>query len=166
MLFRHSLLKKSGEKFGASWVAKFIEVFESFTKLNGLKIQLIPTYDLGIRVVMIFPFLLAILGLMLTLLGVFLKIGSSLKMVFIMFSASCAMAFFALLLSLPRMDALGIQNEFRWMLLGTILGAQLGVGPWFTLIGLVLLTIGGLIWSIQESHKAITFDEIEEEWLL
>lgn len=133
------------EKLGMEWLGKLIHIFKMFTKFNGWQIELIPTLGVSTRIITVFPPILAVatiltLPVCATFRGRF--VSKTIGLFMLIFSIINAVL---LLSALPDLDALGIQGNFQWNLFATILGAHIGNGPWFCLLGLMLLGLGGLI---------------------
>jgi hypothetical protein len=143
--FSGDLLNKIIQLIGVGWINKLLNLFHMFTRFNGWQIELIPTLSIWIRLctlLPLFPFAISLLGI---LIGSAYR-GSLAARAFggIMIISGFISAV-ALLWALPGLDALGIQGNFQWALLATILGTRMGNGPWFCIIGLLLIIIGGLI---------------------
>jgi hypothetical protein len=133
------------ERIGMEWFSKLIYIFNIFTEFNGWQIELIPTFGWGTRLVTIFPVLLAVAAILAlpvcaTFRGQFLP-----KTLGLLLLVSCTLNAVLLLIVLPNLDALGIQGNFQWNLFATILGAHISSGPWFCMLGLMLLGLGGVI---------------------
>jgi len=142
----HFISQKLGMiDFDLRWLSKILHLLHNFTYFNGVTLQLVPTYGVGEHAATMLPPLVGILGAILILPAASYPGTLPVRVLGGILALISAISLIALLLVLPDLDSLGIHGDFRWMLMVTILGARLRSGPWYTMIGLLLLMAGGLI---------------------
>jgi len=144
-LFAGDLINKLIELLGVGWISKLLHVFHMFTSFNGWQIEFIPTLGIWIRfctLLPLFPFALSIIGI---LIGSAHRGSLVAHLIGWVLLISGLVSATLLLLALPELDALGIRGHFQWALLATILGTRMGNGPWLCLVGLLLISLGGLV---------------------
>jgi hypothetical protein len=130
---------------GVDWISKLLHIFHMFTAFNGWQIEFIPTLGFWIRLctlLPLFPFVLSIFGI---LVGSSYRGSSVARGIGGILIISGSISALALLLALPGLDSLGIRGNFPWTFLATILGSRMGNGPWFCILGLLLIILGGFI---------------------
>jgi hypothetical protein len=159
--FSGGILEKLIDLVGVHWLSKLVEVFHKLTIFNGWQIEFIPTFNIWIRLSTLLPLIPFFISLPGIIIGSAYR-GSPMAKFFGGSQAALSLiSAFALLFALPRIDSLGIQNNFQWALLSTILGAHMGNGPWFCLIGLLLLIAGGLI---ELGDQRLNHSRIEDDF--
>ena len=74
------------------------------------------------------------------------------KIIGVFLSGSAFLGIVMLITTFKHIDNLGTTHHIEWSLLAAILGIHIGMGPFITLLGLLLLFIGGLIeiWSEEQ----------------
>ncbi len=129
---------------GAAGVA---EVIESIGGIPGwLLIVIIPTTNLWVRLIMILVVVSSVISLVWLLLS--LAISSSVTKV-----AGGLQTFFTfltailLLSQMPTLDAMGSEGNIYFRLLAVLAGGRMGYGVWLAFLGLMVLSVGGLIFA-------------------
>ena len=139
-------------------------VLERMTHLNGWQMELVPTYNLWVRLATLFPLLPALVAAFGVPVSMLFRGGLLSKALGYSMIGLSLIGLPVLFMALPAIDALGVQDDFRWMLLATLLGSRLGSGPWFTLLGLGMLCIGGVV-EIKDAPAADDgFDKGDMAW--
>lgn len=133
-----------GEQFGVGWAFLPLEILEKFTSLKGWMFFLLPTYSLGLHLLLLLPLLAALLALCWLPFGVWKPgslFGKVIGALVILLALVCILG---LLFALPVFDAAGLALSLQGSLIVTLLGMRLGNGPWFMLVGLLCLAAGGV----------------------
>ncbi|MBN1874685.1 MAG: hypothetical protein JXA33_10680 [Anaerolineae bacterium] len=133
------------EKMGSEQGAKILRILADFMQLNGWQTQVIPTYSIATRVCTLFAPVLAFAALLWIPFGVWLRGKKLTAMVGGLMIFLNGVGSILLLLVLPDLDALGMAGDFHGMLLATLVGAHLGNGPWWAIIGMLLIAVGGVV---------------------
>lgn len=130
---------------GPEPLAGLLKTLERITHLNAWQIQLVPFYNLKIRLIALAPILLALGAMVWVPWGASLA-GRGICKIAGAFQVSLSLVTLLMLtLALPDLEALGQPVQLPWSLLGALLGVRLGGGIWLTLIGLCALSIGGAV---------------------
>jgi hypothetical protein len=140
---------------GVQWISKFVQVFLFFTRLNGWKIQLLPTIGLFTRAATLLPLLPLALGLLTVFIGSMYRGKFLAKILGYSLIGLSLLSLILLLIVLPDLDALGIRDQFHWSLFAAILGVRLGNGPWLCIVGLLLLCLGGVVEIVDTSPEEV-----------
>ena len=145
---------------GAGWFGRPLELFEKFTNIKGWLVALIPSYSTWVHLVILFPLVISIISFIwLPFAPLFFgkPFGKYLGGIVIFLSF---IEIIFLIISIPELDAVGVSESLQWSLFSTLLGVRLGNGPWFVVVGLLLLVFGGLV-EIKASPPA---PALEESW--
>ena len=144
--------------------AHLIEMALSFTRLNALALQAIPSLGLGLRLAIILPLPLVVLCgvrlIILILRGEACLTHASGAGVIV---SACLFALIILWI-IPDLAGLDLVNNGQWQLLTAILGTQVGMGPYITSAGLLLIALGEGIGLSNTAHASITALDRETSW--
>jgi len=129
------------------WLLYIVPIFEMDVKGYMVWALLTPTLtwsNFMARFAIILPILLMVIFLLWSLWNYFLSDSSSeLKGKAQAIAATFSMGL--LIYYIPTIDALGANGDVNWGIMVVLSGANIGLGVWVTIIGLVWLIFGGLI---------------------
>jgi hypothetical protein len=146
------------ERYGVEWLSRSLRILTILTQLNGWQIELIPTLSLWTRFWSLLPLFSLALAIASTIFGSTFRGGWFPRaMGTVMVLLGVVNSGF-LLLDLAAIDNLGIYGDFRWKLLAAILGARLGNGPWFCILGLLSTAVGGLVEIVDRSPSRVNLE--------
>ncbi len=152
------------QQIGPEPVAKVLFLLERVTHLNGWQMQLVPFYNVPTRLAAVAPLLLAMAALVWTPWGASLAGSRACKAVGGILTCLSLALLVALTAAAPILDALGQPQQLEWSLLTVLLGVRVGNGVWLTLVGLLLLAIGGVVEVVDQGPGAAATSLPEATW--
>ncbi len=99
--------------------------------------------NLGTRAALVFPSLIALAALVWLPFGTSYSGSLPCKVVGTLLAVVSTLALIGLATAIPHVDALGVHGQIHWAMLAVLLGVRMEMGPWLTMVGLVLLIVGG-----------------------
>jgi len=147
--FRDLLPGALGNLFKAFGQRAAGDAFEFILGLVGLPgwmlVFAIPSFDLFGRFVLILIPVVASIGLFWFTLNIFLPPTSFGRIMGGLQTCFAFLAALLLLIAMPTLDALTLEQNLTFRFVAVLLGAHLGWGVWVAWVGLLLLGCGGLI---------------------
>ncbi len=129
--------------FGIDNLTPFLRVLLGAASLNGWQLALAPFFGLGTRAALVFPSLIALAALVWLPFGTSYSGSLPCKVVGTLLAVVSTLALIGLATANPHVDALGVHGQIHWAMLAVLLGVRMEMGPWLTMVGLVLLIVGG-----------------------
>jgi hypothetical protein len=131
-------------RIGLGWAAQLFHLLATITVFNGWQLQLIPTLSIPTRLWTVIPMLVAGMGVLITIVGTVWRNSIVSCILWTVLIVASVLSAIGLLASLQNISSLDVSGQFGWTLLVSILGVQIGNGPWYTLVGLLCMALSGL----------------------
>ncbi|MBI3241801.1 MAG: hypothetical protein HYZ49_05850 [Chloroflexi bacterium] len=136
------------------WIAWLGPVFNTLSLLANLNGLLAVMFELNLdfaqRFMLILPGLVALASLVASITAAFLPVAWRSRLGFAQ-TISAGMALLGLIFNLNALDAWGSRGRLATGLVALLTNAQVGIGPYFAMLGLIGLMVSGL-W--QASHSS------------
>ena len=154
------------EQFDGGKSMQILRIFGNMTSFNGWQVQMIPSLGGWTHLWLFFPSIPFVVALATLPLGLAYHGSSIARAAGGALASLASWSALALFMSLPDLDALGIYGSLQWNLLQALLGVRLGNGPWLCILGLLFLTIGGIV-EMTDSRLPRSDDKVdswEQTW--
>ena len=132
--------------------------------LNGVFILGSPFLSLGAHIAILVPPVLAVLACLAFPFIVSFPGSIFNKIMGALLSGSAFLSVIMLVIIFNHIDDLGTTHHIGWSILAVLLGVHIGIGPFVTLLGLMLLFIGGLVEVLSKDQPSSNFNSEAVSW--